>query len=69
MTLKNCSSRVVRAMECQCQRSNNPGFNPGIFQQSGILGATDEAVLNKVRENAGRNGCKKIILVKKKSTS
>ncbi len=38
-------SRVVRASDCQCK---SPGFDPSILRHSGIWGAADEAVLNKV---------------------
>ncbi len=44
------SSRVVRASDCQCQSLNGPGFDPSILRHSGIWGAADEAVLNKVHE-------------------
>ncbi len=42
------SSRVVRASDCQCRSRNSPGLNPSILRHSGIWGASDEAVLNKV---------------------
>ncbi len=41
-------SRVVRASDCQCRSRNSPGFDPGIIRHSGMRGAEDEAVLNKV---------------------
>ncbi len=34
--------------DCQFQSRNSPGLNPSILQYSGIWGAADEAVLNKV---------------------
>ncbi len=37
-----------RASDCQWQSRNSPGFDPSILWQSGIWGAADEAVLNKV---------------------
>ncbi len=42
------SGRVVRALICQCQRRNSPGFDPSILRHSRIWGAAHEAVLNKV---------------------
>jgi hypothetical protein len=45
------SSRVVRASDSQWQSRNGSRFDPSIFRQSGILGAADEAVLNKVQKN------------------
>ncbi len=43
------SSRVDRASDCQCQCRNIPAFDPCILH-SGIRGAADEAVLNKVHK-------------------
>jgi hypothetical protein len=42
------SSRVVRAADTdsQCRCRNCPRFDPSILRHSGILGVTDEAVLN-----------------------
>ncbi len=37
-----------RASENQCRSRNCPGFDPNILRHSGISGAADEAVLNKV---------------------
>jgi hypothetical protein len=42
------SSRVFRASDCQCRNRNSPGLNPSIIRHIEILGAVDEAVLNKV---------------------
>ncbi len=42
------SSRVITASDCQCQSRNSPGFDPSILRHSGVRGAADEAVLNKV---------------------
>ncbi len=42
------SGREVRASDNQCRSRNFPGFDPSILRHSGIWGATDEAVLNKV---------------------
>jgi hypothetical protein len=42
---------VVRTFECQCFRSNGPGFNLSILRHSGICGAADEAVFNKILQN------------------
>jgi hypothetical protein len=42
------SSRVVRASDFQSQSCNSPGFDPCIIRHSGIQGAADEAVFNKV---------------------
>ncbi len=42
------SSRVLKASDCQCQNRNSTGFDPSILGHSGIWGAADEAVLNKV---------------------
>ncbi len=41
-------SRVARASDSQCRSRNCPGFDPSNLRHSGILGASDEAVLNKV---------------------
>ncbi len=49
------SSRVVRASYCQSKRCNSPWFNdPSILRHSGIWGAVDEAVLNKVLKNPNK---------------
>jgi hypothetical protein len=42
------SSRVVRTCNCQCRSRNCPRFDPSILRHSGIWGAADEALLNKV---------------------
>ncbi len=42
------SSKVVRASDWQCRSRNIPGFDTSILRHSGISGAADEAVLNKV---------------------
>jgi hypothetical protein len=42
------TSRVVKASDCQCQSRNSPGIDHSILQHSGIGGAADEAVLNKI---------------------
>jgi hypothetical protein len=42
------SSQVVRAIDCQCNICNGPGFDPSIRRHSGVCGAADEAVLNTV---------------------
>jgi hypothetical protein len=47
------SSRVVRASDCR----NCPGFDPSILRHSGIWGATDEAVLNKVYIKIKKSPC------------
>ncbi len=39
---------IVRASDSQCRSRNCPGFDPSILRHSGIWGAADEAVLNKV---------------------
>ncbi len=44
------SSLVIRASDCQCPSCNGPGFDPSIRRHSGIWGAADEAMLNKVRK-------------------
>ncbi len=49
------SSLVVRASDCQCTSCNGPGFDPSIRRHSGIWGAADEAVLNKVRKKYKKN--------------
>jgi hypothetical protein len=41
-------TRVARASDSQCRSRNGPGFDPSILRHSGISGAADEAVLNKV---------------------
>jgi hypothetical protein len=48
--LRMRSSRVVRASDSQCRNRNCPGFDPipSILRHSGICGAGDGAVLNKV---------------------
>ncbi len=42
--------KMVRAADCQCQSRNSHGFDPCILRHSGIWGAADEAVLNKVHK-------------------
>ncbi len=55
------SSRVVRAVGCQCRSRNSPGrlgYDPSILQHSGIWGAADEAVLNTVhRKKSNKLPC------------
>jgi hypothetical protein len=46
--LRMRSSLANRASDCQCTSCNGPGFDPSIRRHSGIWGAADEAVLNKV---------------------
>ncbi len=46
--MSNLSSWVVRASDCQCRSHNSPGFNPSILRHSGIWGAANETVLDKV---------------------
>jgi hypothetical protein len=41
-------SRGVRASDCRCRSCKSPGFDPNILRHSGIWGAAEEAVLNKV---------------------
>jgi hypothetical protein len=53
---------VVRASDCQCTSCNGPGFDPSIRRHSGILGAADEAVLNKVSKKYIRLICAGTIL-------
>ncbi len=50
ISLRMRSSLVVWASDCQCTSCNGPGFDPSIRRHSGIWGAADEAVLNKVRK-------------------
>ncbi len=38
-------SRMVWVSDCQCQRPNNPGFNPRILRYSGNWGTADETAL------------------------
>ncbi len=38
-----------------CQSRSIPGFNPNILRQSGIWGAANEAVFNKVHEKSPQN--------------
>jgi hypothetical protein len=40
---------MVRASDCQCRSRNSAGSNPSNLRHSGIWGAADEAVLNKVQ--------------------
>ncbi len=42
---------VVWASDSQCRSRNWPGFDPSIHRHSGIWGAADETVLNKVLKN------------------
>ena len=42
------SNCVVRASDSQCRSRNCPGFDPSILRHSGICGAADKTVLNKV---------------------
>ncbi len=53
MFIKSC--RVVRASDRQCQSRNNPRFNPSILRRSGVWGAADEAVLDKVHKFQAKN--------------
>jgi hypothetical protein len=53
------SSLVVRASDCQCNSCNGPGFDPSIRRHSGIWGAADDAVLNKVRKKYKKSPTKK----------
>ncbi len=39
---------MVRASHRQCQSRKSPGFDPSILRHSGICGAANETVLNKV---------------------
>ncbi len=61
--LRMRSSLVVRASDCQCTGCNGPGFDPSIRRHSGIWGAADEAVLNRVRKKKKKSP-KKIFLKK-----
>ncbi len=54
------SSQVFRESGCQCPSRNSPGFDPSILRHSGILGASDEAVLNNVHKKRKK---KKILLL------
>ncbi len=60
------SSLVVRASDCQCTSCNGPGFDPSIRRHSGIWGAADEAVLNKVWKKNKKSPPKKKKKKKKK---
>ena len=53
------SSREVRASDSQCQSRNCPGFDPSILRHSGIWGAADETVLDKVLKNPKKSLKKK----------
>jgi hypothetical protein len=55
------SCRAVKASGCQCWSCNSPGFDLSILRHSGIWGAADESVLNKVKEekNPKISPCKK----------
>ncbi len=53
------SSREVRASDSQCQSRSCPGFDPSILRHSGIWGAADDTVLNKVLENSKKSPWKK----------
>jgi hypothetical protein len=48
------SSRVVRESDCQCRSRSCRGFDPSCLRHSGtgICGAADETVLNKVLEKS-----------------
>ena len=50
ISLRMRSSLVVRASDSQCTSCNGPGFDLSIRRLSGIGGAADETVLNKVRK-------------------
>ncbi len=39
---------VYRTSDCQCKRSNSPGFSPSFLWHSGISGAADVAMLSDV---------------------
>jgi hypothetical protein len=49
--LKPAKNRVVRASDSQCATYNYLGFDPSILRHSGIWGAADEAVLQKLQKN------------------
>ncbi len=55
------SSLVVRESDSQCRNCNCPGYEPCILRHSGIWGATDEAVLNKVLKNFQNPKCVYIV--------
>jgi hypothetical protein len=42
------SIRAVKVSDCQCRSRYGLGFDPSIFEHSGICGAADDAVLNNV---------------------
>ncbi len=44
------SRRGVRASDCQSQSRTSPGFDPMILWHTGIGGAADEAVVNKLHK-------------------
>ncbi len=52
-TVSMRSSLVVRASDCTS--CNGPGFDPSIRRHSGIWGAADGAVLNKVWKKISKN--------------
>jgi len=54
------SSWVVRASDCQSRSRNCPMFEHSIHRHSGIWGAADEAVLNKVLKKEGKGICSPI---------
>ncbi len=46
-------SRVVRASDCQCRSRMRPGLDTSILRLSGIWGAADKAMLNKLHKQRG----------------
>ncbi len=48
-----CNVNIVHDLrsDWQCQHCNSLGFPPSFLRHSGIWGAADEAVLNKVKKN------------------
>jgi hypothetical protein len=54
-------SNLAERLERLAANVSSPGFNPSVLRNSGIGGASEKAVLNKVHKNPGgemRNGCK-----------
>ncbi len=45
------SSQVVKTVDSHCRNSNCHGLDSSILRHSGIAGAADETVLNKVHKN------------------
>jgi hypothetical protein len=65
--LKMLNTLWVTVSDLQCQSFISPGLNPGILRHSGIWGAANEAVLNKVLYKSFQNFPQKILIKREKT--